>query len=120
MRKFKDRMIECLEVAGDTYGGILTTPSASEILLNMEYMNGNTIAHATFDNRYKMTKHIISLNTNYIEEHEDMYLSDVIPHEVSHTICFDNGIDDVHGELWMELCVLMGGSGEEFIKLEKD
>jgi hypothetical protein len=119
MCEFTDKAAECLDLVGKTYGGILSTPHPSEILLNLEHMNSNIIAHATFDGRHRTVKHIISLNANYINDHVNKYISSVIPHEVAHTVCFDNNIvDDPHGDLWMELCVLMGGDGNEFIELD--
>jgi len=99
MNEFNDRTAECLKLVGETYGGILSTPHPSAILLNLEHMNSNVIAHATYGSKYKTIKHIISLNTQYTTGHSAKYISDVIPHEVAHAVCFDNNIvDDPHGE----------------------
>ena len=120
MCELTNRTAECLELVEKTYGGILSAPHPSEILLNLEHMNSNIFAHATYGRSYKTVRHIISLNANYIGDHSAKYISDIIPHEVAHIVCFNNNIqlDDPHGELWMQLCVLMGGDGNEFIDLD--
>lgn len=39
-------------------------------------------------------------------------LSDIVPHEYAHLLCFANGWDMGHGDTWKSVCMELGGTGE--------
>ena len=39
-------------------------------------------------------------------------LTDIVPHEYAHLLCFANGWDDGHGDTWKSVCMELGGNGE--------
>lgn len=42
----------------------------------------------------------------------DHLITDTVPHELAHIICFANGTDRGHGYNWKRTCQSLGGSGE--------
>lgn len=42
----------------------------------------------------------------------DHLITDTVPHELAHVICFANGSDRAHGLFWKRTCRELGGSGE--------
>ena len=105
-------------MAEHNYGNIMDIPASSDILLNFEYMNCDFFAHATVNPKYK-NKNIISLNPILFADHKLIYHDEVIPHELAHIICFNNGIyNNHHGNMWQDVCQSMGGSGNQFINTE--
>lgn len=108
-----------LSLVKKRYGNILVVPSVKEILFNIEYMDKNTLAHATgYDRSAKYIKHVISFNKNYVNDNIELYRKEIMPHELAHIICYINDVrNDAHGDMWKELCTVMGGSGEEKVSL---
>lgn len=39
-------------------------------------------------------------------------MKQIVPHEVAHLICFANGWDLGHGDVWRKVCQDLGGNGE--------
>lgn len=118
MKRFHDKLKKCLNIVKDLYGNILNIPEKREIILNLEYMSHPTMGHASYNNKARVTKHIISLNRKYVERHHGIYENEIIPHEVAHIICFINGVEEDHDFIWSELTKCMGGSGEKKIDME--
>jgi hypothetical protein len=108
----RDRVDYCLQEIDGIYGNILDIPNINEILLNVEYMSKNWRAFARTDPRNKHIKHSISLNPLYLEDYLPIYVDEIIPHELSHIVCFTNELDDGHGDMWKDICIDMGGTGE--------
>ena len=42
----------------------------------------------------------------------DHLITDTVPHELAHIICFANGSDQAHGLFWKRTCQELGGTGE--------
>jgi predicted SprT family Zn-dependent metalloprotease len=116
---FNKRVSQCLAEATSHYGMMFDIPPKEEILLNFEYMHSDMLAHATGNKGNRQVQSIISLNAHYAPDNKDAYNEYVIPHEVSHIICFHNDADDAHGEVWKELCVTMGGIDTETLDIVK-
>lgn len=112
---FDRRIASCLKTVAASYGNILDIPVKKSILFNYEYINKNWFAVAHMDPNAKLIKNIVSFNPLHIEDNIDEFVDNIIPHELSHIICFNNGLDDDHGENWETLCVEMGGSGNQFV-----
>ena len=110
----KHRVDECLSLVHDSYGNLFDIPSKSDIIFNYEYINKNWLACASVDLNAKVVQNIISFNPLYVEDYFEDYINDIIPHELSHIICFLNNLDNGHGKNWKTLCLEMGGTGEEF------
>jgi predicted SprT family Zn-dependent metalloprotease len=45
----------------------------------------------------------------------DDILGDTLPHEIAHIVCFRKGWDKGHGARWKEVCIELGGSGEQCV-----
>jgi predicted SprT family Zn-dependent metalloprotease len=80
-------------------------------------MNYNILGFTTFEPNAKHIKYIISLNKNYINSNKYFYISEIIPHEMAHIICFENKLINVslHNNDWKNLCIIMGGSGQKIL-----
>lgn len=48
----------------------------------------------------------------------DHLITDTVPHELAHIICFANGSDRGHGVFWKRTCIELGGNGERCHKEE--
>lgn len=117
VKSFHKRVSSGLIDLQDAYGNFFDVPKKSDILMNMEYMDACVLGRAHYNGGFKNVKYIISLNEKYTSAHPELYEEEVIPHELAHIVCFYNGINDDHGDLWKEMCHTIGGSGEERIKL---
>lgn len=117
MKDYIIKVEECLDIVRENYPNTLNIPVKNDILVNAEFMNSGILAFTT---HYPWAKHIrfvIALNRKLHEHHSDIYLREIIPHEMAHVICFNNNVStNAHCDTWKELCKLMGGSGEKSIK----
>jgi hypothetical protein len=116
-KAFNLRINECLQSVAHSYGNILDIPRKADIIFNYEFIKKDWLAAASVDPNAKVTQSIISFNPLYVEEYFDEFIEDIIPHELSHIICFLNRLDDGHGKNWKTLCREMGGTGEEFHRI---
>lgn len=60
----------------------------------------------------------VNFNLKYLEKYYDRIVSEIIPHEIAHVATiymYDENAN--HNWLWKELCLKLGGNGEEFFKL---
>lgn len=112
------RLIGCLAEAKLNFGNILEIPERSEIVFNTEQLNEIKCAVAEHNVNNRYAQYFITMNRKYLANNLEIYLNEIIPHETAHIICFHNDrIESGHGDLWRELCITMGGTGEESIKL---
>lgn len=119
MRDFKVRVSACLDIIESDFGSFMHIPKSNDILLNMEFMNPITLAHATYDHRTTNIPNIISFNVKYANDYKGVFTDEIIPHELAHIICFNNDVmGDNHGDAWKQICTAMGGSGNEFIGID--
>lgn len=116
-KKFHKRVEDCLSVASKNYGSIIDIPQKGDILFNFEYMDYPILAHATMDTRAKHAKFIISLSAEYAKDYWEEFEELTIPHELAHVICFNNGVNDDHGDMWGELCTTMGGTSDSHVNI---
>lgn len=60
----------------------------------------------------------VNFNLRYLKKYYDRIVSEIIPHEIAHIATiymYDENAD--HNWLWKEICLKLGGNGEEFFKL---
>lgn len=41
-------------------------------------------------------------------------IEDTIPHELAHIVCIIRRVDDGHGPAWVQTCIALGGTGEQY------
>lgn len=116
MRQFRNRLNDCLSDVRQRYSDFLVIPEGHQILLNREFMVNHHMAHES----QQANINIISLNTKFLDLNEQLYLDEIIPHEVAHVICRVNPEElfskNDHCENWKELCIAMGGTGDVYIE----
>lgn len=117
-KELNKRLIGCLDEAKSHFGNILEIPKRSEIVFNTEQLVKTRCAVAEHNMNNRYVQYFITMNRKYLVDNMEVYLNEIIPHEVAHIICFHNNrIELGHGDLWRELCITMGGTGEERVRL---
>jgi hypothetical protein len=114
MNLFRERIKECLETAKIFYGEFIKIPQSTDIIVNKEFMLPSWMAYESQPHNLN----IVSFNAKWVRYNEELYIGEIIPHELAHVICRVNPVlhsENDHCSNWEELCRVMGGSGEKYI-----
>ena len=72
-------------------------------------LKGTGMGHAEMFEDRSM---VIRLSIEGCRDHWDTIVSDTIPHEIAHLVCFLKGIDNGHGTHWKAVARALGSLGE--------
>jgi predicted SprT family Zn-dependent metalloprotease len=108
---------DCLANARRIFGEA-ATESVSRIACEY-FARGRNVAVATWGECPKTNKPVgvIQFSLQHVTRKLVVMVKQIIPHEVAHVICMVNGLDDGHGKVWRQVCMMLGGNGETFSTL---
>ena len=106
IEQMREATEKCLERADELYG----THLAGNVEIRFDIRGHRTAGQAGF----KHGHFFLRFHPNYIDEHFDEMLNDVIPHEVAHVVGYaapEQGARR-HNPNWKRICKELGGTGE--------
>jgi len=61
----------------------------------------------------KQGEHIIRFNYDMMKRNINLYLNNIIHHEIAHIVCFMNpSLGENHNAGWSQVCISLGGTGQ--------
>lgn len=106
IERIREAAEQCLEKADQLYG----THLAGNVAIRFDIGGYSTAGQAGF----KHGNFFLRFHPDYIEDHFEEMLSDVVPHEVAHIVGYAAPAQGArrHNPNWKRICIELGGTGE--------
>jgi SprT protein len=107
IQQVKDKCAEVFAKATELYG-----VDCSAVAINFN-LRGRVAGSASRQGYYNgPQKHTLEFNKDLIDRELDTILTDVVPHEIAHIVCFMNPrLGSNHDAGWAHVCRKLGGTG---------
>ena len=117
--EFKKEVYKCLNLANINYNlySLIDNQCINKAIYISFYTASSTAGWAShWYEDGKIKKLILRFNAFYIQDNYEYMVNDIIPHEISHLLCYllypKEQVD--HNHLWQEICINLGGSGKRY------